>query len=446
MILSYWVIIMYVLNFCSNSDILQVLLIVKLLLRIITIILPIIMIINLVITSFQSVINEQKLKNNLLQNFKQLIAALLVFFIPTIIEFSIGLVSTEKNKYMPCIENATIENIKQLKIEKAEELINKTYEEYDYSTYQDAKAAIAKIDDEAIREEYYKRLNDAEKVYNIKISLSLVQKGTTEQKKSALQNQIYSLKDEKIKTILNEELSKIPILEGSGANLNVESSFKEYTTDNATLQHYSLYIPKKAKENMPLIVVVPSSTGNYSQTSQVFKNLELHNLNAFLVVVESGADKESSRKAIINQIDQLVSEYKLNENAISVTGFSSSGSYVYNLVLNNKGKFAALVPVSSGYSFSNLSQEDIAYLKSLPMRGYGEKGGKYDASGKACAGWTNWSPATSMTKMFTGLGKIADFTDLGGICHNTVMNTTFGIDENNDGLSDILEWMSEQKK
>ena len=80
------------------------------------------------------------------------------------------------------------------------------------------------------------------------------------------------------------------------------------------------------------------------------------------------------------------------------------------------------------------------------MRGYGEKGGKYDASGKACAGWTNWSPATSMTKMFTGLGKIADFTDLGGICHNTVMNTTFGIDENNDGLSDILEWMSEQKK
>lgn len=437
---------MYLLDICTNSDILQVLVLIRLALRIITIILPIIMIVNLVITVFKSIVNEQDLTKNIMLNFKQLIAALIVFLIPNIIEFTVSLVSTEDNNLMQCIETTSIEDIERLEEEQAQELIDKTYEDYDSSIYQDAKAAISKIDDKATREEYLKQLEEAKKVNNLKAAINAIKSGTTEEKKTALQNQINELKDEKVKESLTEQLSKVPILEGYGPSLDVDSSFNEYSTNNQTLHHYSLYIPEKAKENMPLIVVVPSSSGNYGPTSDVFEDLDLSKLEAFLLVVEAGGESSSSRKAIINQIDQLVQEYKLNKDAISLTGFSSSGTYVYTIVLENKDKFAALVPVSSGYNFSKLSQENIEYLKKLPMKGYGETGGRNDANGKQCPGWTDWYPATAMTKMFTGLGKINDFTHLGQICHNTVMRTTFGIDKNNDGLSDVLEWMSEQKK
>lgn len=437
---------MYLLDICTNSDILQLLVLIKIGLRIVTIILPIIMIVNLCITVFKSIINDQELTKNLMQNFKQLIAALLVFFIPTIIEFAVSLVSTEENNLMQCIENSSIENIEKVEIEKAEELINKTYENYDSSTYQEAKAAIGKINDEETKNNYYKKLEEAEKVNNLKIAINTVKDGTTENNKIKLQTEIDKLKDEDIKSTLTEQLAKVPILEGFGPSLNIDSSFNKYSTGNQTIQHYSLYIPEKAKENMPLIVVIPSSSGNYGPTSDVFEDLDLSKLEAFIVVLEAGGESSSSRKAIINQIDQLVQEYKLNKDAISITGFSSSGTYVYTIVLENKDKFAALVPVSSGYNFSKLSQENVEYLKKLPMKGYGETGGRNDANGKQCPGWTDWYPATAMTKMFKGLNKMEDFTHLGQICHNTVMRTTFGIDENNDGLSDVLEWMSEQKK
>lgn len=437
---------MYLLDICNNSDVLKVLVIIKLALRIVTIILPIIMMVNLCITVFKSVVNSQELTKNLMQNFKQLIAALLVFFIPTIIEFTASLVSPADSELMQCIENASIEKIEKSAEENARELITKTYENFNSSTYQDAKSAISKIKDKSIREKYTKQLEEAKKVNNLKVALNSIKEGTTEENKLAIQTEIDKLKDEKIKSLLTEQLSKVPILEGFGPSLNIDSSFKKYTTGNENLPHYSLYIPEKAREKMPLIVVVPSSSGNYGPTSKVFEDLDLTKLKAFILVVEAGAEHSTSRKAILNQIDQLVEEYKLNDNAISLTGFSSSGTYVYKLVLENKGKFAALVPVSSGYNFDKLSQTEKDYLKKLPMKGYGETGGRYGADGSACPGWTDWYPATAMTKMFTGLDKAEDFTHLGKICHNTVMKTTFTIDKNNDGLSDVLEWMSEQNK
>ena len=57
-------------------------------------------------------------------------------------------------------------------------------------------------------------------------------------------------------------------------------------------------------------------------------------INEHLTLIDTPGLVDSG--SILNQIDQLVKEYKLNDNAISLTGFSSSGTYVYKLVLENK--------------------------------------------------------------------------------------------------------------
>ena len=58
-----------------------------------------------------------------------------------------------------------------------------------------------------------------------------------------------------------------------------------------------------------------------------------------------------------------VDKYKINNKRISVTGFSSSGSYVFNLVVNNQNYFSAILALSSGISANSPTiQNNLSYL------------------------------------------------------------------------------------
>lgn len=106
-----------------------------------------------------------------------------------------------------------------------------------------------------------------------------------------------------------------------------------------------------------------------------------------------------------------------------------------------------MLVLSSGISStSSTIQNNLSYLKSLPIKGYGENGGKYDANGKECAGYTSWSPSTAMTRTFTVLGKENNFTNLGQMCHSDVRDYVFNLDTNNNNKPDVIEWMISQTK
>ena len=61
---------------------------------------------------------------------------------------------------------------------------------------------------------------------------------------------------------------------------------------------------------------------------------------------------------------------------------------------------------------------------------------------KKCAGWTNWSPSSSMISAFNALGKSNNFVNLGKICHSNVRSYVFNLDENNNNRSDYIEWFT----
>ena len=232
-------------------------------------------------------------------------------------------------------------------------------------------------------------------------------------------------------------------------SLNLTSSFNEYSTNINYLGKYSLYIPKNATENMPLVVVMPSSPENYNVSKNIFKKLDLDDIPAFILVTHHLNNYSTGFDAIKANIDEVVDKYKIDKNKISITGFSSSGTYMYNVVTRNLNFFSAMVPISSGQSYnSSLIQENLDYFKKLPMKGYGEKGGKasYDDHGNQCTGYVTWYPATSMKNFFTSLGRIEDFTDVGNVCHSAVVDYVFRLDKNKDGKSDVLMWMISQTK
>ena len=234
----------------------------------------------------------------------------------------------------------------------------------------------------------------------------------------------------------------------SNKSLNIASSFNEYSGN----VKYYLYIPENATENMPLIYVYPAAYGDYDVTKRIFTKLKLSNFKGFIYIPQaysynSGNYNSSMIKSSIEELDNIINKYKINKKKISITGFSSSGTYVYYVVANYKDYFSAMVPVSSGIVISNnIIKNNMELFKTIPTKGYGERQGRYDDNGNKCAGWTDWNPATMMTNLFTELGRINDFTNMNGVCHSDMRGKVFSMDNNGDGKADVFEWMITQSK
>ena len=126
----------------------------------------------------------------------------------------------------------------------------------------------------------------------------------------------------------------------------------------STLGGYYLYIPKNATENMPLIVIFPPNSLSGKVMKNVAETLSLDNLKAFIYIplIASSERKDwntSASKSAVKKIKDLVNEYKLDENRISLTAFSSSGYYIY-YTANEYRIFSSIVPISSGMNIDKI--------------------------------------------------------------------------------------------
>ena len=228
---------------------------------------------------------------------------------------------------------------------------------------------------------------------------------------------------------------------GSGSKtdraINIVStlSFKSYGD-------YSLYIPANATRGMPMLVLLPAVDNDTKSFTNVFKNWNLDDVDAFILVPNYPKNYKNTRNIILRLIDSV----GIDKNRIYASGFSSSGTYVYYLVGQNKDLFAAMIVLSSGATCSYINQNGRDFWNKLPIRAFGERGGRYDGNGRACPGWTNWSPSTAMSAMKNCMGNRYEFYDLGKMCHSDVMNYVFKLDSNGDKKSDNFEWLLNQSR
>lgn len=116
---------------CTNSSILKIILFIKELLKIVFILLPIGLIIMISVDLAKNVISGkiEDMKKNVNIALKRVMMAVIVFFIPTIVGFAIGLLGNDDTSYTSCINNATTEKIQfyqQLEeTQREEELANR---------------------------------------------------------------------------------------------------------------------------------------------------------------------------------------------------------------------------------------------------------------------------------------------------------------------------------
>ncbi len=121
------------LDFCNSSGVLRVFYILKIVLTIILIVLPLIVMIATAISMFKVIIDGKSdtMKNTLLVSFKRIIAALIVFLLPGIMEFVFTSLVEMNVDFATCVTNANQDYIKKREAEE------KTEREENLKNYKD---------------------------------------------------------------------------------------------------------------------------------------------------------------------------------------------------------------------------------------------------------------------------------------------------------------------
>lgn len=150
-----------ILSICDVPEVLKVIKIVKIVITIIKIAVPIILIISAMIDLVKAVTNAElnKITKPIVN---KVIAAVLIFLIPTFVNVILTITMTENN-YNKCFSDATDENIRAIYIRNMDELVQKAETEETIQAVGTARSYLVNIKDNDLKEQYNKKLDEIEK-------------------------------------------------------------------------------------------------------------------------------------------------------------------------------------------------------------------------------------------------------------------------------------------
>ena len=155
---------MTILSVCDNSDILSIIRVIKVVVTLIRIVVPIILIFSLSINYLKAVkSNDSDLISKANKSaVPKIIAALLVFYIPTFVNILADISSYDSNSYISCINNANSEYISKLVVTEAKLYVEAARQSLKRADYVVALSKVNKIKDNTSKEKYLKELKDIE--------------------------------------------------------------------------------------------------------------------------------------------------------------------------------------------------------------------------------------------------------------------------------------------
>ena len=147
---------------CDSPDILKIMKLIKLIIMIIRIIVPIILIVSLMFDFTKAVSSSDS--NSLSKTgslaVNKMIAAILIFLIPTFVSMLVGLVDPN-NSYKKCFDSANVETISSVYKSTAKKLVNAAKKEKTINAVNTARNYLSNVDDKT-REQYEKELQNVE--------------------------------------------------------------------------------------------------------------------------------------------------------------------------------------------------------------------------------------------------------------------------------------------
>ena len=159
---------------------------------------------------------------------------------------------------------------------------------------------------------------------------------------------------------------------------DVPAAFKacSITTDEMDLFQYWLYTPANPTENMPLIVYLHGASGKGDDLNLItsaddfpkyLQSGEFGDVRAYVIIPQLSSTQKgwsSIDDSLYSLIRKTVSEFSIDENNISLAGFSMGGTGTWNFVLSYPTLFARIAPLS-GSAKGVLKQ--VSVLNEIPV-------------------------------------------------------------------------------
>ena len=153
-----------VLNVCNDPQFLEIMVIVKRIINIIKVFAPIVLIIMMMVDIIKSVTagNAEGISKSMRQIPNRLLAAAMIFLVPTILEFTLNFVD-DSFEYAACITNADYEIIQVLYTNNADNYVIKVEQSLNEGDLASARYAVNLLTDESLKISYNARLDKVAK-------------------------------------------------------------------------------------------------------------------------------------------------------------------------------------------------------------------------------------------------------------------------------------------
>ena len=404
-------------SICSEPTVLKVMKYVNLFISIIRIVVPIILIF---VASFRfiSVIktgdedNLNKVKKSVITN---AIAAVVIFLIPNLVSLIVNM-SFSENDYKNCLE-ANDAIIVQAYEDKLGNLVSKAEETLNIYDYNAAQLYLKNIKDEEKRKAFEERLAAVKEQIdklNIRIDYS---------------NFSWSYYDSYSGPISNYNSNTMPYAIWGPSNIN---DLKEVSLPLIIWLHGGV-VPSK------YCYIENINKNRFIKTISNWSSTGLEPIPAIIIApmfcdpVETNWGNPRAENTIKGIIEFAINEYNVDKNNIVLMGHSDGGSGVVYVSRKNQDLFSKLVVMSGFMGFNDAPD----YYKRIPLKGYTTKN---PARGSDPNGGGDGN--TGMVNSFMRIGRLSDLYQFPKeVTHDEVQEKAMTLDENNNGKSDLIEWI-----
>ena len=417
---------MNMLSICSEPSIMEVMRIIVLFINIIKVVVPIILIISLMIKFAGAVTkNDQDLLNKAAKTaVPNAIAAVLIFLVPTFVDIVVRL-TFPNSSYSECISGISKETVSAAYNKKMDELIKVATKSLTNADYSNAYSYLSNIKDKDKKAQYKETLDELNERLDQKNKNSSKKKNgyASVDYRNFKWHKYYSKKGpankyyadvlpymvwapDDIKDLNGISLPLIVWLHGSG-ELSYNISLDEYVDKSLpkVVSNWSKY----NLDNIPAIIVAPQAGGNWACREE---NRE-KNIESIRAIIKSAKDTYN-----IDLDNVVLMGHSLGSRGVTEVAYEMQKKYSYDY-------FSKLVLMSGGEGTiypSKDSENARSYFISKPSKGFSE-------------------PATATGSFFEWINRPNDYKMISNASHGTIIEKAMTLDENNDGISDLVYWL-----
>ena len=348
--------VMSILNICDNADVLSAMRMVRILIMIIRIAVPIILILSLMIGYLKAVKNIDDLALNKVNKtaINKIVAAILVFFIPTLVNLLADILDVNKNSYISCIKIATKENIDVALYKSALTKVQQARSSIEEADYNLAVSETNKVKDENDKSTLIIQLNEIADYIKLKNQIISLNTNYDRAKYEMAKDNVKKVPDQKVKEKLEKLLSEVNTKE----KINSESGLHYYK--NSKYEYYDV-IPPNITTNMPLMIYLHEN-GNFNDNSftKYIETRQAYGKEEFIYVSPHpsnyGSNKWNSfetRESLKSFIDDIINKYDCDRSRIILVGYSDGASAVWDMVSAYPNFFSAAIIVSGNANAFN---------------------------------------------------------------------------------------------